>query len=112
MSSFIRILILAIASLISFSALAADKAAPYEIILKEHRFSPEALHVPANTKFSIIIHNQDASAEEFESHELKREKIIPANGKITVRLGPLKPGTYHYFGEYNEATAKGTIIAE
>jgi len=29
-----------------------------------------------------------------------------------VRIGPLKPGRYSFIGEYNEATAKGTVIAE
>jgi hypothetical protein len=29
-----------------------------------------------------------------------------------VRIGPLKPGRYPFFGEFHEATAKGTVIAE
>ena len=37
-------------------------------------------------------------------------KIVVPGGKITVSVGPLKPGTYKYFNEYHpEAT--GTITA-
>ena len=36
------------------------------------------------------------------------------NGKASaiIRLKPLEKGTYKFVGEYNEETAKGTIIAE
>ena len=29
-----------------------------------------------------------------------------------IRLKPLEKGTYKFFGEYNEKTAKGVMIAE
>jgi hypothetical protein len=29
-----------------------------------------------------------------------------------VRIGPLAPGRYPFFGEFNQATAKGVVIAE
>ena len=60
----------------------------------------------------LIIDNQDASPEEFESHELNREKIIPAKSKGVVYIGPLKAGKYPFFGEFNQATARGVVIAE
>jgi hypothetical protein len=60
----------------------------------------------------LTVHNQDATAEEFESHKLNREKIVPAGAKVVIFIGPLKPGKYEFFGEYNEATAKGVIVAD
>ena len=60
----------------------------------------------------MIIDNQDASAEEFESYEMNREKVIPAKSKMSIFIGPLKPGKYPFFGEFNQATAHGVIIAE
>jgi len=83
----------------------------FTITIKDHRFSPEKLIVPANTKVKLIIENQDPTAEEFESYDLNREKIVTGNGKITIFIGPLKPGEYKYFGEFHEDTAQGIIIA-
>jgi plastocyanin len=91
-------------------AIAADMEA--NLTIKEHRFEPAELKVPAGKKIKLIIDNQDASAEEFESHELNREKVIPGNSRASVFIGPLKPGKYPFYGEFHESTAKGVVIAE
>jgi plastocyanin len=91
-------------------AIAADKEA--NLTIKEHRFEPAELKVPAGKKIKQIIDNQDASAEELESHELNREKVIPGNSRASVFIGPLKPGKYPFYGEFHESTAKGVVIAE
>jgi hypothetical protein len=60
----------------------------------------------------VVVDNQDATPEEFESHILNREKIVPGNSKATIFIGPLKPGTYEYFGDFHQATAQGKITAK
>jgi hypothetical protein len=70
------------------------------------------LKVPANQRIKLNIQNLDKTAEEFESHSMNREKLIPAGGKVAIFLGPLKPGRYEFFGEFNPKTAKGFVIAE
>lgn len=92
------------------SAQAAD--AEVEVVIKNHRFAPTELKVPAGQRVKLVVHNQDSTPEEFESHSLNREKVIPARAKATIFIGPLKAGRYEFFGEYNEATAKGVVIAE
>ena len=107
-------------TLLSASALMAQvfagqiQAAEPELLLviKNHRFEPTELKVPSGQRVKLVVHNQDATPEEFESHSLGREKLIPAGAKVTVFIGPLKPGSYSFVGEYNEATAKGVVIAE
>jgi hypothetical protein len=91
---------------------AAARADDYVLTIKDHRFTPTELKVPANKRVQITVVNDDATPEEFESHEMKVEKVIPGKSKGVVRIGPLKPGRYPFFGEFHEATAKGTIIAE
>jgi Cupredoxin-like domain len=97
------------ALLLSANANAADE---YKIVIKNHVFTPAQLTVPADKKIKLIIENQDATPEEFESYPLNREKIIAANGKASIFVGPLKPGRYPFFGEFNEATAQGILIVE
>ena len=84
----------------------------FTLVIKDHKFSPTELKVPANTKVKLIVDNQDATPEEFESKELKREKVIPGKSKGTVMIGPLKPGRYPFVGEFHEKTAQGVVIAE
>ncbi|MBS0543314.1 MAG: cupredoxin domain-containing protein [Proteobacteria bacterium] len=99
-------------ALLALPALAV--AAPPEISLtiKDHRFLPEEVRVPAGQKVKLVIQNQDATPEEFESHELNREKVIPGGATANVFIGPLQPGKYPFFGEFNEKTARGVVIAE
>jgi plastocyanin len=84
----------------------------FHIVIKDHKFVPAEIVVPANTKIKLIIENKDATPEEFESHDMHREKIIAGNKTAKILVGPLKPGTYAYFGEFHEDTARGVVIAK
>lgn len=84
----------------------------YVIEIKDHKFSPAELVVPAGKKLKLQIVNLDSTPEEFESYDLNREKIVAGGRKIIVFIGPLKPGKYSYFGEFNPETAQGLIIAK
>lgn len=115
MSIMLRPLLLLLAGLMSCliaapSALAAEPE--FTLVIREHKFEPAELRIPANTKVRLIVDNQDATAEEFESKDLKREKVIPPKTKGTVLIGPLKPGRYTFVGEFHENTAKGVVIVE
>jgi heme/copper-type cytochrome/quinol oxidase subunit 2 len=98
------------AAAFSPSAWAAD--AEVALVIKNHRFEPVELKVPANQRVRLTVHNQDSTPEEFESHALNREKVVPPGAKVVIFVGPLKPGRYDFYGEYNEATAKGAVVAE
>jgi plastocyanin len=91
-------------------AFAADDV--FTIQIKNHRFEPAELTVPAGKKVKLLVENLDATPEEFESHELNREKVIAGNSKATIYIGPLSAGKYPFFGEFNEATAQGVILVK
>jgi len=101
-------------SIALFAFTSFSSAADFEatVVIKDHRFNPAEVHVPAGRKIRLVVDNQDATAEEFESHELNREKVIPGRAKATIFIGPLKPGRYPFVGEFNEATARGALIAK
>jgi plastocyanin len=106
MRSLVGALLLAIASL----AWAEDPT--FEITIKDHRFTPSEVSVPSGTKIKLVVKNEDATAEEFESKKLNREKVIAGKSRATIFVGPLKPGEYPFVGEYHEKTAIGKIIAK
>lgn len=87
-------------------------AQDFTITIKNHRFEPAELRVPAKKRFTVNVVNDDPTPEEFESRLMKVEKIIPGKSKALIRIGPLDPGRYNFIGEFNADTAKGVMIAE
>ena len=82
------------------------------VVIKDHKFEPATVEIAPGAKVKLIIDNQDPTPEEFESHELNREKVIQGNSKGVVLIGPLEEGTYPFFGEFNEASAQGQIVVK
>ncbi len=104
--------IVALIALCALFSPAFAEVPEYTIVIKNHKFEPATLEIPADTKVKLIVDNQDPTPEEFESHDFKREKVIKGNAKATINVGPLKAGEYKFFGEFHEATAQGTLIAQ
>lgn len=90
----------------------AVEAVTLHISIKDHRFQPAELKAPANTLATLVVRNLDPTAEEFESRTLRVEKVVAGNSEITIQLRPLVPGRYRFFGDFNQATAQGALIAE
>ena len=84
----------------------------YTLTIKDHRFAPTELEIPADKKITLIVKNLDSTPEEFESLELHREKVVTGGQEITVYIGPLRPGRYEFFGDFNPQTARGHIVAK
>lgn len=104
---------LAAALLMSVPLAALAAGAPeFDLVIENHKFTPDRIEVPAGKKVKFNIENKDASAEEFDSHDLRVEKVIPAKSKGSVYIGPLKAGEYKFVGEFNEKTANGTVVAK
>ncbi len=99
-----------VALLLPLAVFAAD--ADYTLVIKDHRFQPTELAIPAGKKVKLLIENQDAAPEEFDSFSLNREKVITGHGSATLYIGPLEAGRYPFIGEFNPATAQGAVVAQ
>jgi hypothetical protein len=95
-----RLSLLLLLMLFSAATLAQDKE--YTLTIRDHHFVPAQLTIPANTKIKLLVINEDATPE----------KIVTGKGRITVYIGPLKPGRYPFFGEFHMDTAQGALIAK
>ena len=98
--------------LMAMAGLARAEDPTFELALRNHQFTPAEITVPAGQKIKLVVKNEDATPEEFESKKLNREKVIPARSQATIFVGPLKPGESPFVGEYHEKTATGRLIAK
>jgi plastocyanin domain-containing protein len=96
----------------SAAVIAQDKPEEIAVTIQNNRFTPEEIKVKAGKPFVLVVTNKDAKPEEFESKELRIEKVIPPGKTASIRVRALKPGTYPFFGEFNPKTAQGRIVAE
>jgi plastocyanin len=90
----------------------AEDAFTTTITIRDHRFEPAEIRVPAGKRITLTVINDDPLSEEFDSSALKVEKVIAGKSQGTVHISPLKPGRYDFIGEYHDDTAKGRVIAE
>ncbi|MGA9422401.1 MAG: cupredoxin domain-containing protein [Rhodanobacteraceae bacterium] len=84
----------------------------FNLAIKNHRFVPTQVKVPADTQFKVLVANQDPTPEEFESSEFNREKIVMPNSTTTVFVGPLDRGRYKFFDDFHQDTGNGVLIVQ
>jgi hypothetical protein len=89
-----------------------DELPSFHLSIKAGRFYPEVIEVPANTKFRLLIKNEGPGPEEFESSDLRKEKVLAPGASSFLIFQQLKPGSYRFFGEFHPETAKGRIVAK
>ncbi len=90
----------------------ADDMPTFKLLMKDGHFFPETLEVPANTRFRLELKNEGPGATEFESLELKKEKVLAPGVTSNLVFFPLKPGSYKFFDDFHPTTAQGRIVAK
>ena len=90
-------------------ASAADPEIPITIENNVHTRGDQGQGRPA---IRARHHEQGRDARGVREQGAPRREGVPGDKTLKIRMGALKPGTYKFFGEYHEATAKGRIVAE
>ena len=90
----------------------AQDAAVYRIVARDGKLDPAVIEVPAGKRFILEVANEGKTPIEFESKDLKQEKVVAPGAKTTLSINALKPGEYKFFDEYHEATGQGRIVAK
>lgn len=103
-----RTFLIALLLTLAVPALAADPQ--IAITIKDHQYVPSDVPVPAGVKVELVIKNEQTVNAEFESSVLHREKIVPAGAQISIFVGPLIPGTYEFFDDFNRATTGRLVV--
>jgi hypothetical protein len=84
----------------------------YTVVARDGRLDPGVLEVPAGVRFKIVIRNEGHDAVEFESLQLRKEKVLAPGARSFVVIAPLKPGSYDIFDEFHPDTSRGRIVAQ
>ena len=100
------------ALLVSLTMVSPSLADDFSLTIKDHHFTPAELEVPAGKELTLNVTNGDATAEEFESEDFDAEKVIAGGQSAMIKVGPLDPGRYEFYGEYHKDTAKGALVAK
>jgi len=90
----------------------AVETASFEIVAREGKLAPETLEVPAGARLKLTLRNLGKAPVEFESKELRIEKVLGPNASTVVTVPPLKPGRYKLVDEFHEATSQMLVIAK
>jgi Cupredoxin-like domain len=106
-----RFFALGLLALLIAPAAARPDDTNFVLTVKDRKFDVAELQVPANARFILTVKNLDPAPAEFESTDLNREKVVVGGGTITIYLGPLTPGRYAFFDDFNPQ-ARGTIVAK
>lgn len=102
----------ALALLFAAGCAVADDMPTFKVLMKNGHIIPEAVEVPANTRFRLEIKNEGPGAAEFESLELKKELVLAPGVTRTMVFFPLKPGTYKFFDDFHPETGQARIVAK
>ncbi|WP_208380148.1 cupredoxin domain-containing protein [Psychromonas algarum] len=88
-----------------------SKLKTYLVEMKDGVLIPAELVVPEKTKFRIVIRNIGNKPAEFESNQLRQEKVLFMGAETSVVIIPLDAGTYDYFDDF-APTTRGKIIVK
>jgi len=83
--------------------------APTTIVVRDYQFVPAEVAVTAGVKAELIIRNEQTTPAEFESTSLHREKVVAPGASVSIFIGPLSPGRYEFFDDFNPAN-RGVVV--
>lgn len=90
----------------------AEDLPTFKLEFADGHVVPTRLEVPVGKRFKIVVFNKGSSAIEFESVQLRKEKVLAPGADSFVVVAPLDAGEYRFFDDFHQSTAQGTIVAK
>ncbi|MBB4197308.1 hypothetical protein GGD83_001094 [Rhodoblastus sphagnicola] len=92
-------------------ALAAEDPT-FTLEFRDGAITPSRLEVPANTRFRLELKNSGKTPAEFESKELKKEKVLAAESDSVLVIRTLDPGEYPFFDDFHPDAPPAILVAK
>ena len=106
LATFVGALLLA-----ALPARAADDPT-FRIEFNDGVITPARLEVPANTRFRLELKNVGKTPAEFESKELRKEKVLAAELESVLVFRTLDPGEYAFFDDFHPDAPPAILVAK
>jgi uncharacterized protein (DUF58 family) len=91
----------------------AEEVEPvFTIAFKDGTVAPLRVEVPANKRFQLVLRNDGETPAEFESSELRKEKVLAPKTTATLVFRTLDPGEYPFFDDFHPDAPKAVLIAK
>jgi Cupredoxin-like domain len=90
----------------------AEEEPVFTIEFKDGNIVPERLEVPANRRFQLQLRNSGDTPAEFESNELRKEKVLAPRTTSILVFKTLDPGEYPFFDDFHPDAPKAVLIAK
>src|SRR5271166_5516612 len=84
----------------------------FRIEFNDGKVTPQRLEVPAKTRFKLELHNVGKTPAEFESKELRKEKVLAPGASSTLVIRTLDPGEYDFFDDFHPDAPPAVLIAK
>ncbi|MFZ0459026.1 MAG: cupredoxin domain-containing protein [Rhodoplanes sp.] len=84
----------------------------FRIEFNDGKVTPQRLEVPANRRFKLELHNVGKEPAEFESKELRKEKVLAPGASSTLVIRTLDPGEYDFFDDFHLDAPPAVLIAK
>lgn len=89
----------------------ADEDPVFAIEFADGAIRPAVLAVPAGTRFKLELRNTGADPVEFESIELRKEKVLGPGVTSFIVIRRLDPGEYRFFDDFHPGTPPARLVA-
>jgi plastocyanin len=89
----------------------ADDAVTVKLEMADGKLTPARIEVPAGKRIRIEVSNTGKGAAEFESVELRKEKVLAPGADSVVVIAPQTPGEYKFFDDFHQS-ARGVIVVK
>lgn len=95
----------------SACALAAEDPV-FRIEFRDGEVTPREIVVPAGTRIKLDLHNLGETPAEFESLELRKEKVLAPKSSSSLIIRTLAPGRYDFFDDFHPGSPPAVLIAK
>jgi plastocyanin len=89
----------------------ADDAFTAKLDMADGKLTPARIEAPAGKRIRIEVRNTGKGAAEFESVQLRKEKVLAPGAESVVVIAPQSPGEYKFFDDFHQS-AQGVIVVK
>jgi hypothetical protein len=90
----------------------AEDEPTFRIEFRDGKIEPQVLEVPAKTRIRLQLVNLGDTPAEFESAELRKEKVLAPKSESVMVIRTLDPGEYSFFDDFHPGAPPARLVAK